>query len=253
MRAGPVLILPPARAVGQFQLAGLAKPRLFRKCLLAIPFNIGGRVAIRSTPLHTLRVRLGLGERFAVPRYRVQALARWAVRSVRCAKSKNAGENRNHYNYLSHLDWPKHRLQTSSLTPREPNRPPQPMRELDTDATLAGNPLIHWRALRESNPCFRRERAASWTARRRARATRERRCGKGATYKVVWRNRQATAPACPAPPPTRHQSPVTSARYWASTSTAPSAAARNPSATARSTAYRASARTPSCRRAAAGG
>src|ERR1051325_431210 len=27
-----------------------------------------------------------------------------------------------------------------------------------------------WRALRESNPCFRRERAASWTARRRARA-----------------------------------------------------------------------------------
>src|SRR4051812_36449738 len=24
-----------------------------------------------------------------------------------------------------------------------------------------------WRALRESNPCFRRERAASWTARRR--------------------------------------------------------------------------------------
>ena len=26
-----------------------------------------------------------------------------------------------------------------------------------------------WRALRESNPCFRRERAASWTARRRAR------------------------------------------------------------------------------------
>src|SRR5262249_41416038 len=28
-----------------------------------------------------------------------------------------------------------------------------------------------WRALRESNPCFRRERAASWTARRRARAS----------------------------------------------------------------------------------
>jgi hypothetical protein len=27
---------------------------------------------------------------------------------------------------------------------------------------------IRWRALRESNPCFRRERAASWTARRRA-------------------------------------------------------------------------------------
>src|ERR1700739_4999845 len=27
----------------------------------------------------------------------------------------------------------------------------------------------HWRALRESNPCFRRERAMSWTARRRAR------------------------------------------------------------------------------------
>jgi hypothetical protein len=26
----------------------------------------------------------------------------------------------------------------------------------------------NWRALRESNPCFRRERAASWTARRRA-------------------------------------------------------------------------------------
>ena len=30
-----------------------------------------------------------------------------------------------------------------------------------------------WRALRESNPCFRRERAASWTARRRARSRRD--------------------------------------------------------------------------------
>jgi hypothetical protein len=47
-----------------------------------------------------------------------------------------------------------------------------------------------WRALRESNPCFRRERAASWTARRRARTTRKRRCGEGATYKEVSRLRQ---------------------------------------------------------------
>jgi hypothetical protein len=28
--------------------------------------------------------------------------------------------------------------------------------------------MAKWRALRESNPCFRRERAMSWTARRRA-------------------------------------------------------------------------------------
>src|SRR5690349_17387405 len=33
--------------------------------------------------------------------------------------------------------------------------------------------LMHWRAQRESNPCFRRERATSWTARRWARARRE--------------------------------------------------------------------------------
>src|SRR5262245_14210601 len=42
-----------------------------------------------------------------------------------------------------------------------------------------------WRALRESNPCFRRERAASWTARRRARKARRHiealaQCGKEA-------------------------------------------------------------------------
>src|SRR5947209_10261840 len=29
-----------------------------------------------------------------------------------------------------------------------------------------------WRALRDSNPCYRRERAVSWTARRRARSVR---------------------------------------------------------------------------------
>ena len=62
---------------------------------------------------------------------------------------------------------------------------------------------IDWRALRDSNPCYRRERAVSWTARRRARTTRKRRRGKGATYKVDWRQRQATS----APPPA-HQCPV---------------------------------------------
>ena len=54
---------------------------------------------------------------------------------------------------------------------------------------------MHWRALRESNPCFRRERAASWTARRRAQPTRQRRCGKGATYKGLCRGGQATPTA----------------------------------------------------------
>jgi hypothetical protein len=45
---------------------------------------------------------------------------------------------------------------------------------------------------------------------------------------------------------------ITSARCWASTSMAPEAAARRPSAAARPTACRENARTPSCRRAAAG-
>ncbi len=54
------------------------------------------------------------------------------------------------------------------------------------EVVLSLSSCFHWRALRESNPCFRRERAASWTARRRARTTRERRCGKRATYKEVW-------------------------------------------------------------------
>jgi|EndMetStandDraft_8_1072994.scaffolds.fasta_scaffold16152_4 hypothetical protein len=40
-----------------------------------------------------------------------------------------------------------------------------------------------WRALRESNPCFRRERAASWTARRRAL--------RRGTYKALFAVRQA--------------------------------------------------------------
>ena len=39
-----------------------------------------------------------------------------------------------------------------------------------------------WRALRDSNPCYRRERAVSWTARRRAR--------KAATYRELCRERQ---------------------------------------------------------------
>src|SRR4029079_15149329 len=39
---------------------------------------------------------------------------------------------------------------------------------LDTDSAQSQKPLFYWRALRESNPCFRRERPASWTARRRA-------------------------------------------------------------------------------------
>src|SRR6202035_4161329 len=34
----------------------------------------------------------------------------------------------------------------------------------------ADNGRSHWRAQGESNPCFRRERATSWTARRWARA-----------------------------------------------------------------------------------
>ncbi len=38
---------------------------------------------------------------------------------------------------------------------------------LRRQATLSDK-IVQWRALRESNPCFRRERAASWTARRRA-------------------------------------------------------------------------------------
>ncbi len=59
------------------------------------------------------------------------------------------------------------------------------------EVVLSLSSCFHWRALRESNPCFRRERAASWTARRRARTTRERRCGKRATYKEVWLRAQS--------------------------------------------------------------
>ena len=139
--------------------------------------------------------------------------------------------------------------------------------------------LEYWRALRKSNPCFRRERAASWTARRRARTTRERRCGKRATYKEVWLRAQSKRlrsnvlmepdlfgePVSTFPDHARAASnrsrggfegprgwPVTSARYWASTARAPSAAAPRLSATIRSNACRVSARTPSCRRAAVG-
>ncbi len=122
----------------------------------------------------------------------------------------------------------------------------------------------HWRALRESNPCFRRERAASWTARRRARTTRKRRCGKGATYKAVCRLRQdepagAVPPGRPRAgrtaarlPRARRKPPPTNARYWASRSMAPWVAAPRLSATARSIVCQANARTPSCRRAAGG-
>jgi hypothetical protein len=39
---------------------------------------------------------------------------------------------------------------------------------LDPRLISSAMSLRSWRALRESNPCFRRERAMSWTARRRA-------------------------------------------------------------------------------------
>src|SRR5262249_18993193 len=60
------------------------------------------------------------------------------------------------------------------------------------DSRRSCRPVAHWRALRESNPCFRRERAASWTARRRAQPTRQQRRGKAATYKGLCRDGQAT-------------------------------------------------------------
>src|SRR5271168_3750262 len=106
-----------------------------------------------------------------------------------------------------------------------------------------------WRALRESNPCFRRERAASWTARRRAQTTRKWRGGKGATYKEDYngaqshrmgsdlRSRNLTAHDLFGKP-TR----LTNAQYWASRSTAPSAAAQRLFAIAQSIVCRASAR-----------
>jgi hypothetical protein len=50
----------------------------------------------------------------------------------------------------------------------------------------------NWRALRESNPCFRRERAASWTARRRAQKGRGSRAATRATYKELWEERQGS-------------------------------------------------------------
>jgi hypothetical protein len=56
-----------------------------------------------------------------------------------------------------------------------------------------------WRAQRESNPCFRRERAASWTARRWARALIEE-CGsakQARCYKVGASRWQAREPARP--------------------------------------------------------
>src|ERR1700691_4264342 len=58
-------------------------------------------------------------------------------------------------------------------------------------------PRTKWRALRDSNPCYRRERAMSWTARRRARIKREQRiCKWRRTYKGLRRDRQAS-PAKP--------------------------------------------------------
>jgi hypothetical protein len=74
---------------------------------------------------------------------------------------------------------------------------PKLRHDLDT-AYSRSQQAINWCALRESNPCFRRERAMSWTARRRARRPRRRR-GRGATYREDCVGRQ---------PGTVHQCPV---------------------------------------------
>ena len=40
---------------------------------------------------------------------------------------------------------------------------------MDTTTSGSSNPLILWRPRRDSNPCYRRERAMSWASRRRGR------------------------------------------------------------------------------------
>lgn len=128
-----------------------------------------------------------------------------------------------------------------------------------------------WRAQGESNPCFRRERATSWTARRWARGRPARRgdvverrhieafrcCGKrprgrpgGAAARSSDRP-DVASPVAPASPEKR-RARLTSGRCSASRPRAPGGAGPRPSAGARSNGGRASARTPSDRRAAAG-
>ena len=66
-----------------------------------------------------------------------------------------------------------------------------------------------WRALRESNPCFRRERAASWTARRRARGRALIRAGAFGDKRSAPLDRHpigAAAQSAPSPPPGRSPS-----------------------------------------------
>ncbi len=116
----------------------------------------------------------------------------------------------------------------------------------------------NWRALGESNPCFRRERAASWTARRRARA------GPAQSERRKARRR---IPALPHPASTRdgvtRGAPkvnrirllllcLTSDRCSASRPKAPAEGAHRLFAEARSSAGPGSVQTPSGRRAAAG-
>jgi hypothetical protein len=158
----------------------------------------------------------------------------------------------------------------------------------DTHCHQMLSPPSRWRALRESNPCFRRERAMSWTARRRAHSARAARGNQGARHiKAFAKSGKEVGPAnarpscpypfrastplvwrivghgCPARESTRGPARggtrmpdmtrrATISRYWASTPRAPSAAAASLSAEARSSACRASARTPWSRRAAAG-
>ena len=117
-------------------------------------------------------------------------------------------------------------------------------RRLECETAGFGVPSLvpKWRALRESNPCYRRERPVSWTARRRARGG----VKSAATYKDLWRRGQAWLASGVWPPR------LTIFPCSASSATAPWGAGRRPSAGVRSNACRASARTPWCRRAAAG-
>src|SRR5262249_61266319 len=106
-------------------------------------------------------------------------------------------------------------------------------------AACASLALSWWRALRDSNPCFRRERAMSYAARRRALKERRHiktfaRCGKEASI-------AAEGGVC-----------LTTCRCSAWKPTVPWAAAGRLSVTTRSSACRASERKPSRRRAAAG-
>jgi hypothetical protein len=112
-----------------------------------------------------------------------------------------------------------------------------------------------WRALRESNPCFRRERAASWAARRRALGAR--------TYRDVRPVRQESDSRTQLgwPTPKLEDDPcqtshvhraLTISLHSALRAKVPWAKAAHPSAGARWSACRASARKPWCRRAEAG-